>query len=275
LANSNDTAQLEPNPFSVEFELKNSFEDITFKLENYVANGPPWDEVPDMLEFTPLNARDTSNVIFDLPHQDRLHTILLCYRDVKNKNVGFDICTVVRLQGPRDENNGFKRANQTTTIRYINSQEDYNSIIETKIATIYSREKDNDNYIIEQDEELEYGLGHESLKYIVEVEHECISANLLDFRTTIYIEPRNTTSNHQHQAKSSSPTEKISGDVMELSVPIKVKPQITVAEDEATITKQNILPVIINVRPSVGRRRIRAGVKIRSRDGSGTSRKRV
>jgi hypothetical protein len=142
-----------------------------------------------MLEFTPQDAADpSSDVIFDLPYQDRLHTILLRYRDVKNENTGFDICTVLRLQGERDENNCFERAKQTTIIRYIPSRENYDDIIEKETLTVYSRD---DNNTVKRDpkrstNDQQYRL----LKYIVNVDHDHRSTSLLDFVTTVHIVPR-------------------------------------------------------------------------------------
>jgi hypothetical protein len=181
--------QSEPNPFSIEFKLRNSFENITFNLESYVANGPPRSEVPGTLKFTPLNSRNTSNVIFDMPHQDRLHTILLRYRDTKNENIGFDVSIVIRLQGLCDKNNGFKHAKQTTIVHYIGSQENYDSnVIKTKFVTFYSR--DNSNRVRKMSKGPEYSQEHRLLRYIVKVEHSYKSPNLLNFDTTIHILPR-------------------------------------------------------------------------------------
>jgi hypothetical protein len=189
LANPDNTVQPEPNPCNIRFEIKNSLESTVFKLTSYTANGPPQDEVPVMLESTPQDAESPSgDVIFELPHHDRLHTILLCYRDVENEDSGFDVCTVVRLQGERDENNYFERAKQITMIRYISSQENYDSAIETRFATIYS--KDNGGDISEKSEEPEYSQEHESLEYIVNVEHSYKSTSLLDFNTIIHIVSR-------------------------------------------------------------------------------------
>jgi hypothetical protein len=103
---------------------------------------------------------------------------------------------VIRLQGPRDKDNGFKRAKQTTMIRYINLQESYDSIIETEFVTIYSR--DNNDHISKKCKRPEYSREHESLEYVVEVEHNYKSASLLDFGATINIVPKKCAMIHQH-----------------------------------------------------------------------------
>jgi hypothetical protein len=187
IANSDNTARLEPKPCRIQFEFKNSFKKSkTFKLASYVANGMPLPDVPATLEFTSQNAADPSkSVIFDLPHQDRVNTILLRYREEKNKNVGFDIYTIVELQGPRNENNCFDCAKQTTIIRYIDSQGNHN-VVGRKFINIYSR-GDGDEI---HSKPTEHGQVPESLKYIVDVKHSHKSTSLLDFNTTIHIKSR-------------------------------------------------------------------------------------
>jgi hypothetical protein len=169
---------------------------MTFELESYVANGPPRNEIPSMLEFTPLNAEDASNVIFELPHQDRLHTILLSYRDVKNRRIGFDICTSVHLTGARDEGNGFEWAKQITTIRYITLQGKHSKVRETKLITFYLKD-DSDGVNSEHNGPV-YNQEHASLEYTVEVKHSYKSASLLDFGATINIVPKKCAMIHQH-----------------------------------------------------------------------------
>jgi hypothetical protein len=116
-------------------------------------------------------------MIFELPHQDRLHTILLRYlnvgneNDVESENIGFDICTMIELQGPRDEENCFKRAKQTTIIRYITSQGNYNSAMETEFTAFYS--KNDYNRIYKRFKQPKYSQEHKLLEYIVDVRHNC------------------------------------------------------------------------------------------------------
>jgi hypothetical protein len=160
-----DTTQLKPNPCRIQFKFKNDVKDIEFELENYATNGPPQNEVPKMLKSTLQDAESSSsNVIFDLPHHDRVHTILLRYRDMKDEDTGFDICTIIRPQWPRDENNGFKRVNLTTIIRYIGLQESHSGVIETKTTNVYLI--DDNNEVNDNLRPPKYGRKHELLKYI-------------------------------------------------------------------------------------------------------------
>jgi hypothetical protein len=195
LANSDDTAKFEPNPCIIQFELRNGFERTIFMLESYTANGPPRNEVPVVLKFTPQDAASpSSNVIFDLPYPDRLHTIFLRYRNVENMNIGFDICTIVELEGPRNESNGFERAKQTTIIRYITSRQNCDGPIETAFTTSYSK---TDSRMSKRSKGSANHREDEPLEYVVNVEHSYKSLNLLDFGTTIHITPRKPLDNQE------------------------------------------------------------------------------
>jgi hypothetical protein len=181
------------------------------------------------LEFTLQNAK----VTFELPYQDRLHTILLRYRDVNNKDIGFDISTVIRLQGPRDENNGFRHAKQTTIIRYIGLQGNNNNIIETKFRTIYSR-SDSDR-IYNMSKGPEYSQVHKSLKYIVNVVHSREPTNLLNFGTIIHIEKNDLkieTSNQQQQKEQPPSAEEILGNFVIRKLLNGAKLQDAVEDDD-------------------------------------------
>jgi hypothetical protein len=167
---------------------------MVFKLVGYTANGLPRHEVPGTLEYTSPDATSPSKeVVFDLPHQDRVQTIFLRYRDVKNEDIGFDICTLVRLQGPRDEGNGFERAKQTTIVYYITSKEKYDSAIEARVVTSYWKD-DECGKMKKKSQKSMSDQERKSLEYVVNVKHNCISANLLDFSTAIHIQPRKSDS---------------------------------------------------------------------------------
>jgi hypothetical protein len=146
-----------------------------------------------MLEFPPQNeASLSSNVTFDLPYQDRLHTILLRYRETDNENTGFDLFTIVELQGPHDEDNGFKRAEQTTVIHYVTSQGNHSSFVEERFITSYTRDNDKIHGHSNSPEQK-----HKPSEYIIRVDHSYTSTNLLGFKVTISIE-------ENHQAAETS-----------------------------------------------------------------------
>jgi hypothetical protein len=179
-------------------------------------------------------------VIFDLPYQDRLHTILLRYREEKNKDIGIDVCALIRLYGPRDEKNGFESAKQTTIIRYIGLQGNCN--IETKVITTHSR--DNRNKIRNRSDGPEYGQELKSLKYAVRVEHSYKSCSPLDFGTTIHIVPKEYAVKSLHKKDKPLPTKVVSQDVTKSQLSSRVNPANNVEDDAANALSKIIKNVV-------------------------------